>query len=562
MPRPPFVTEYVKAIILTLAFLLPTHAMGQGTITPEERQRAIEELDQVIAHKSDYHQRRQHTTDSLQALIHQTMRSEELIHLYSELFTIYSRVQTDSALYYLKLLRKQPEYITDPQLHAEVQIGEAQIYAVAGLYTAAINKLTSINIDQLPTKTKLNYYHTCRKVYGWIADYASVSDVVRVMREKTQLYRDSIVMYEQPGIGRDIVIADGLLVQKEPIEAMQLMYQDIGNADDIFRTYAYSILAESHRQIGFIETQEYYLTLTAISDIRHGVTEYMALPQLARLLYEDGDIERAYNYIICAFEDASFCKARLRAIEASDIFPIIDKAYKKQLEQRRQVRHLFTYSLLLLALSLIIGILYLRHITHKLAASRRELARANAKLSDRNTQLSADNQSLGNSNTQLQVKNEALVQTDRVKEEYIAHYMGQCRSHIDAMGTYRRNLLKLAKANKTDEMLRALKSSISEEVQQQQLFTDFDSTFLGMHPHFVNDFNALLREEEHIYPKSENQLTPELRIFALIRLGVGNTEKIAHFLNYSPATIYSYRSRIRNASIYEKSEFDRRVMLL
>jgi cell division protein FtsB len=261
-------------------------------------------------------------------------------------------------------------------------------------------------------------------------------------------------------------------------------------------------------------------------------------------------------------EDANYCQARLRAVEVSNAFPIIDRAYKDYQSKQHRMERIFTYTLVLLALLLLAAIFYLRRQMKKLASTRRQLARTNSQLETTNQQLNAANQQLGLANTQLHEVNEGLVRTDQIKEEYIAYYLGRCRNYIDSFNRFRLDMLRLAKNRQTDDLLRSLKSDELFQSQQEQFYVDFDEAFINIHPHFVENFNALLRTDEQIQPKRGELLTTELRIFALIRLGMTDTAEIAHFLNYSLTTIYNYRSRIRNASIYSKEEFEKRLMLL
>ncbi|MGM9812050.1 MAG: DUF6377 domain-containing protein, partial [Muribaculaceae bacterium] len=170
------------------------------------------------------------------------------------------------------------------------------------------------------------------------------------------------------------------------------------------------------------------------------------------------------------------------------------------------------------------------------------------------------NDNLQSVNIELQNANTHLVKADRVKEEYIALFLERCRSYLDALENYRHSLLKLAKNNQHDAMMRQLKDHTQIGEEQQRLYRDFDKAFLDIHPEFVTNFNNLLKEEERVVPKSENTLTTEMRIFALIRLGINDSNNIAHFLNYSLATIYNYRSRITNKSTFTKEEFNERLM--
>ncbi len=506
---------------------------------------AIATLDATIARKAKYQALRQHRTDSLKQIA-QRAKGPQLVETYKELFTIFSRVQTDSALLYLNLLERLPKNVKNSKdLDIYISIGRAEIYAVMGQYDAAQSLLKSISIQHATPETRLYYYHTCRTVYGWMAEFSSVEDFQSRLLTLTDHYRDSIISCQDASIGSNIVRVDKMLTHGIVDSAIVISLADLEKA-----------------LISLADLYKYYLALTATADIQHGITEYMALPTLAQLAYEEGDLKRAYDYMVCSMEDANYCQARLRAVEVSNAFPIIDRAYKDYQSKQHRMERIFTYTLVLLALLLLAAIFYLRRQMKKLASTRRQLARTNSQLETTNQQLNAANQQLGLANTQLHEVNEGLVRTDQIKEEYIAYYLGRCRNYIDSFNRFRLDMLRLAKNRQTDDLLRSLKSDELFQSQQEQFYIDFDEAFINIHPHFVENFNALLRSDEQIQPKRGELLTTELRIFALIRLGMTDTAEIAHFLNYSLTTIYNYRSRIRNASIYSKDEFEKRLMLL
>lgn len=267
------------------------------------------------------------------------------------------------------------------------------------------------------------------------------------------------------------------------------------------------------------------------------------------------DINRAYRYLSCSMEDAVFCNARLRTMEANEFFPIIDKAEKQQSANIRMLNRLVTIVFIILTIALLLAMYFLRKEMHKVVSMRNKLYVANKKLEDVNKQLENANADLGLSNNSLQQEKLDLMQLDSVKEKYISFYMGRSRSYINRMEKFRLSLLKMIKANQQNEIMKSLKDEQQVEEMQKQFYSDFDNAFLEIHPNFVDRFNALFKPEDRIEPKGGEKMTTELRIFALIRMGITDTAQIASFLNYSLPTIYNYRSRIRNKAIVEKDSF-------
>ena len=137
--------------------------------------------------------------------------------------------------------------------------------------------------------------------------------------------------------------------------------------------------------------------------------------------------------------------------------------------------------------------------------------------------------------------------------------MSLCSQYIDKLDNYRKMVNKKMKNKELEELFRISKSTELKEKELEELLLNFDSVFLNLFPNFVNDFNALLQTDTQVHPKEENRLTTEIRIFALIRLGIEDSSKIAEFLHYSVNTIYNYRARIKNGAIYNRGQFERRI---
>ena len=541
----------MKKIAFTLTFL----SLFFLPIKAQELNALLIELDKCVEQKEQYRTPRHHRIDSLKVM-QRTTQGTKLSHVYEALYQQYSHFCTDSALFYLECLGNLPEMKEDTRRRTQVELNRAEQLAIMGAYNDAEGIVNSLVPEQMDAPTRTRYYHVCRTIYGWMADYMrNTPTLSSQLLQKTHLYRDSIINIEQDGISRDVVKADYLLASDRENEVKAVLNKHIGQAKNEQKSYIYFILSETSRVQNNREEQMHYLALAAIEDLRRGVTEYAALPILANLLMERGDIERAYNYLFCSLEDANYCNAKLRSVEISEIFPIIEKAYKQKEREARKTEHMLFLGLSLLVILLALVALYLRSQMHKLSLVRKKLAEANGQLAVANKQLGVRNENLQESNMMLQ-------QMDKVKEEYIALFLDRCRKYITDLENFRKSLLKLAKNNQHAELMKTLKDDTLIESEQQRFYSDFDEAFLDIHPHFVENFNALLRSEDRITPKKHERLNTELRIFALIRLGVTDTAQIAQFLDYSMPTIYNYRSRIRSKSLYPKEEFEAKLMEL
>ena len=183
----------------------------------------------------------------------------------------------------------------------------------------------------------------------------------------------------------------------------------------------------------------------------------------------------------------------------------------------------------------------------KLSYARKKVVAANSQLSILNSELKKLNKSQHEANERLLHTNQTLTEANHIKEEYLGRFLSLSSSYISKMEEYRRILNKQAAAGKLEELYRTLKSDrfINQELKEFY--------------NFVEEFNRLLPVEEQLHPKNEELLVTELRIFALIRLGITDSARIAEFLRYSITTIYTYRSKLKNKSLC-KEDFEERVM--
>jgi cell division protein FtsB len=303
--------------------------------------------------------------------------------------------------------------------------------------------------------------------------------------------------------------------------------------------------ALAYRQKNDKKQELLWLTISSINDLRSVTKEYISLRSLAFELYESGDIDRAQKYMKCSLEDALFCNARLRTFEISNLMPFIDNAYQHVTKTRQRLLTIFVIvvSALLVFLLLAIGRVYRQ--MKKLTLARKELSLVNDKLSELNNMLLKNNNSLTEANI--------------IKEEYIVKYMDQCSLYIDKMDEYRRNLHKTATTGKLEDLILKVKSKDFIEDVIHEFYQNFDRTFVQLFPGFVEELNLLLMPEERIHLKPGQLLNLELRIYALVRLGINDSVKIAAFLRCSTNTIYNYRTRNRNNALGDRDSFEDNV---
>ena len=514
----------------------------------------LNQLDAIVEQKADFQQQREQKAAVLKKAAATTQGMRRVI-LLQQVYDIYSHFQTDSAQMALNALERMPEVSQSKALTAWLRMAQAEIWGVSGLYAEALDKLKTVTPDMIDAggeDLRLQYFRIQRTIYGWMAVYTHIGSYQHHLQSLTQAYRDSLLMVEKPGLSRDVVAADKQLVSGHAQKAVNILTPYANDRAGESAPYVNFILAQAYHALKNDDAATRFLVLTAINDLERGVTEYQALPLLAQVLYRRNDVQRAYAYLICSMEDANFCKARLRAVEVSNIFPIINKAYKAKEQADRSREHLYIYALLAMLIALLVSVAYLCRQLKKVRTMRHKQGAMNAELQEAYEQMQQVNERLKHTYDELQL-------SDKMKEEYLARYLNRCREYLDRMDEDRRTAWRMLKEHQTDELMKHLKSDARIKREQELFYEDFDAAFLAIFPDFITSFNALLRPGEEVLPKQENRLTTELRIFALIRLGVTDTAHIAHFMNYSTATIYNYRSKIRNRSKGNPEDFEREV---
>ena len=565
----------ILLFIIPLLFVERAQSQPQNLELDAPTQALLHTLDDIIQnHKVQYQAQRIKQINQLKAQA-RTATGYNKYNLYKEIFDLYSHFQTDSAQVYICKMQQLPAYKTDAVMQATLHVAQAEIMAVSALYAEALSELDKVPKSLISSEhadLRLYYYRVNRALYGWMCTYyTKSSEQHKLWEEETMNYRDSLLSVDAiKNMSRDIVMADKYNALRQPEKALKMLKPYSAQASEATpNPFVCFTLAHAYILSGNRTKAIYYLTLTAIADLRSATCEYQALPMLAQILFDHGDVERAYTYLLCSMEDASYCKAGLRSIEASAIFPIIDKQYKQREKAQRERDHLLMYGLVSLSFILIAMVVYLRKQMLKLRQMRqkqslynKQLSAANQQMHEANEKLQVALQEVKRTNEELQNTYSQLRMTDKVKEEYIARYLNRCRMYLDQLAEFRSATLRLIKNRHFEELANQLKRDLNAKAEQTQFYEDFDAAFLTLFPDFVASFNALLQPEHQLSVKKNGLLNTELRIYALIRLGIHDTTRIAHFLDYSTATVYNYRSKIRNKAICSPEEFESLVAVI
>lgn len=527
---------YVYSIIFIL--ISPLSVMASN-----EKEDSLLRLDSMIHEKRIYMDIKESRIDSLKKLSAQSTDMESLYLLNNQIIEEYSTYRYDSAMHYITKNKAIVDKLNIQRYRDEITLQTSTLLATSGMIKESIDMLNSITRTEMDTSLLLKYYMTSEWVYYTARNYANDEIYAPHYKQLEIAYLDSV--YEASPIGSVIneYHRGYIMLRQGETEGAKIILTNLLNSLPV-NDRQYAITASNLSTISRIEQDydmyEEYLIKAATSDIMCALKENVALQNLAFYLYKNKpqDLERAYNYIQSAMEDAQFYNSRFRTVQISKNLPIIVSAYHQRSESENETLKTFLIVIsILTALMLLLLFSIYRQIT-LLRRSRKKQY---------------------NLNIQLRELNAKLSETNKTKEEYVGLFMDLCSSYIDKLGQYMDIVKRKIIAKQTDDLYKLSNSPSTIKNELDSFLNAFDKAFLNLYPTFIQDFNNLLVEDKRIVPKEGEQMNTELRIFALIRLGISDSSKIAAFLHYSPQTIYNYRAKVKNFSIVDREEFEKRI---
>jgi len=513
----------------------------------------LKELNEAIKNKQHYVKIKEERIFNFKKIKSENLTKEQEYNYNKTLYLEYQKLNTDSAIQYVKKNLRIAEQLQNKELLNLAQLQLVTLYSSSGKYRESEAILKSINKKNLSASLLPNYYISYREFFE---HYAANSDN-RQYRIQIGKYRDSLLAVLNPNtldyqINR---IQQNIFIHKKYKEPEKQLLSLLSKTKEespnyAMITYLLGKIAEATHQL---ESRKKYYALSATSDIKNANKDNASLQELALVFYEIGDVDMAYKLTQSAIEDALYCNVQFRTLLMSEVYSIINTVYQEREAERKSELQIYLLCISLLSLFLLVAIIYVYKQMKKVSRIRTELYETSQKLAELNKDITE-------TNSQLQESNLQLSESNLVKEEYIAHFFNLCSTYINKLENYRIILNKKATAKQFDEIYKILKSTTLVDNELEELYKNFDIIFLNLYPTFVKDFNALLIPEEQIVLKQNELLNTELRIFALIRLGITDSVKIAAFLRYSLSTIYNYRTRARNKAAVSRNDFEEMVM--
>lgn len=502
------------------------------------------QLEQVLALRQATALHKEARIDSLQQTIRPGMSASTLYQLYGQIFEEYYVYRSDSALFYVDQAEKMAIRLNDLQKQQQCIINRSLLLATTGYFSQALEQLNEINRAQVDSTMLLSYYTAYEWVYSVWSEYSNDDVYAPQFRKKEVLYNDSMLQV-LPRESNEYYYWKGELKARtgNQLEAQQAYEKALQGLAVNTRLYACVTcgLAFAHKRQGNFREYEKYLILSSISDNTCPLKENLSMQELAMFLYEtsDQELEKANRYLNYSMEDAMFYNNRLRMLEIARKFPSIVSSYQQKSNDKSERLTRAICFISLLSLLLAVSIFYIYRQMQQLGKQRKAVTHMNNQLTELNNE---------------------LLRTNHIREEYVSLFLDLCAAYIDKLNRYQDLVKRKVKAKQTEDLAKLANNKMSEN-DAKHFFVNFDTTFLTLYPNFIKEFNALLREGEEIIPQKGEILNTELRIFALVRLGIKDSSRIATLLFYSPQTIYNYRTAVRNRARDRKS-FEEKVKQL
>lgn len=462
---------------------------------------------------------------------------EEKIRVNNELFKLYQYYNFDNSLKYIEKNIELAEQLNNKILINDAKLKMSMVLVNTGRYKESIDALSEIDRNLLQKPLFENYFYVFKEGYSGLAFSTSVKSRQSKYNHLYNIYKDSLYLELKPNSDEALRLKEKEFRDSSnigmafKINNNRLKKVSIGTRLFSLITFERSLLYE---MTGNQIKQKEYLILSAISDIQASVKDNASLGTLAKILFNEGDIDRAYRYINFSYDDAEFFNSNLRFVNIANTMPLITKAYEdKSAKQKKQLQQLVT-SIGLLSIFLIFAIYSVYKQVVKVSKARNELKILNEDLKSLYDELS---------------------KVDKIKEHYIGSFLNLYSEYISKLDSYRKLVSKYVNNNQMNALLKLSKSKQLIDEELEIFNKNFDDSFLHIHPNFIESVNKLLKPENQLSSDNSSQLNTELRILALIKLGITQSSTIAKILRFSVNTIYNYRAAIKNYAL-DKETFE------
>ncbi|QXV66107.1 tetratricopeptide repeat protein [Mucilaginibacter sp. 21P] len=454
----------------------------------------------------------------------------------NQLYDDYKSYQYDSAYVYVNKLLSISETLKDRSKEDLSKIKMGFILLSSGMFKETFESMQGVNVKNLQTPAKVEYYSIVMRAYYDLAAYNNDKHYTPIYTAAANRYIDSAIAISKPGSYDNIYLTGYKSYKNGADEPAVALFSQLLNSNKLTehqKAIVESTLSNVYQSMSQPDKSVDLLIKATINDIRSSTKETIALFWLAEILYKKGDIKNAYLALEHALDDAEFYGARQRKVQIASLLPIVasEKLLFIEREEKLYIRSLSMITALAVVIVVVSVLLYKR------------------------------NKKLKSKEKIIEKVNEKLMEGTKIKEDYIGYFFNVISGYILQLERIKRSVDTKLPAKKYDD-IQLMANNINIKKERETLFNTFDQVFLKIFPNFVEEFNKLFKKENQIWPKENEVLTTDLRIFALMRIGITDTETIAKILEYTEKTIYVYKMRIKAKALIHGDEFDQRVMAI
>ena len=507
-------------------------------------------IDSLIEHRSELLAEKEIRLKALKDGLQEGLDEDQLFKLNERIYDEYMAYNFDSAYYYINKNVERQRALGHADRFATSAVRMAHILAVSGIFNNARLLLNEVRVEDISTANKIDYYEQQSELNLFRSEMANFTPLFPAYVDSMQHYRQKILeIAPHDSYNYIFNLATYTCEQGEVDKAIKMLEDYLPKLRQGDRHYSIvtSTLAFFYTHKDQPETREKYLLLSAISDLRASILENNSLRELSIILLERQEYKKAYNYLQQASEDAKLYGSRLRSLQAARLAPLITQAYDTE-RVRTQNR---TY--ILLAILSVITLLLIGTIAFILSMMRKRRAAIE--------KINTLNQELERRNAAIEAANNEMKESNRIKDEYIGRFLELSSNYIQRGEDRAKLLNRLARDKKMAELYAELKSSASLNESIRLFYQNFDTAFLNIYPNFIKEVNSLMANGNQFEVDGGQKLTTELRILALIRLGINDNQKIADILRSSITTIYTYRSKIKSRAL-SKDTFEDEIRII
>ena len=500
------------------------------------------ELERTMQSSSNYDNDKEGRINILIAelAIDEISFENELI-IRNKLIEEYEYYNLNKAFKYIEENLSLSKKIKNNDLETKILLKFTELLISSGSYKESIDLLNKIDPKSISGQNKIEYYTNYARGYSRLSYFTVANESKKQYSKLYNTYKDTLSTYFQVDSETYLSLKEKELRDAGQAEkALQVNNKRLELTKKYSRAYSIIRFERSLLRLSVKSdlindyNQKKNLILSAISDIRLSIKDNASLENLANILYQENDLERAYLYINYAYEDAEFYNSLHRKTIVSNTLPLITKAYEYRSSKQKTDLEVLLVISSLLALILFITIIYIYKQLKILSSTSSKLKIANQDLNNIYQKLSS---------------------SDRVKEHYLGTFLNLYSDYINHLDMYRKMVRNHITSNKYNALLELTKSKQLKDNELKIFYKNFDEAFLKIYPNFIDEFKKLVKEDYRLEITNSKELNTELRIFALIRLGINNSAKISKILRYSVNTIYNYRATVKNNSI-DRNNFE------